>query len=131
MIRILALLAVLIGTVDCGSGAVGGNEVARASSPDGKVDAVLVTHDTGATVPTPTELYITSKGAKPRSDERVLRAEHVRDATLTWQADRLLELSYGTARIYTFKNVWFSPAVDNYEYRVEIKLRPTAERSLP
>ena len=107
-----------------------GKETARVSSTDGKVDAVLVETPTHATVPTVTELFIVPRGARPVENNLVLRVDHAEQLALRWEADRLLAVSYRSARIHQFTNFWLSAAVDNFDYRVEIKLQPTAERSV-
>jgi hypothetical protein len=131
-VTLILFVAVSFCALACSNGrtSTDGEEILRVTSPDGRVDAVLIEVPTGATVPTPTELYVTPKGSKPVTGDLVLRADHVDKAGVTWDSERLLAFSYESARIYRFSNVWRSRAVDNHAYQVEITLKPMSVRSV-
>jgi hypothetical protein len=59
-------------------------EEGRFASPDGILEAVLVTRATDATVATPTEIYLVSAGSKVVG-EPPFRADHVLDISVSWR----------------------------------------------
>lgn len=130
MKRVLCVFGLMSILAGCGRTSTDGKEIARVTSPDGRVDAIVIEVRTGATVPTPTELYISPKGAKPILDDLVLRGDHFENVSVRWESDKLLELSYSAARIYRFSNFWRSRSIDDSAYLVEIKLRALSVRSL-
>ena len=47
---------------------------------------------------------------------------------LEWNVDKILEIHYDEARIFQFKNFWYSKDVQNFQYVVELKLAPLNEK---
>jgi len=111
---------------------VEGDEIARVSSPDNVLDAVLIQGRTGATVATPSYGYIVRKGEWPRKNDRVLVADHFGFESFKWKDLNLLEIRYSEGRIFQFKNFWRlkndgSPS----DRAVEIRLQATIEGNSP
>jgi hypothetical protein len=101
-------------------------ELARVTSPDSLVDAVLTRTDSHATVAYVYRVYVVARGKPtPRElDWEVLRADHVEGMSLAWPRTGRLEIRYARARIFHFTNVWEAREVRNFAYEVEIRLRP-------
>jgi hypothetical protein len=101
-------------------------ELARVTSPDSVVDAVLTRTNSHATAPYVYRVYVVARGKPtPRElDWEVLRADHVEGVSLAWPRVRRLEIRYARARIFQFVNFWESREVQNFDYEVEIRLRP-------
>jgi hypothetical protein len=113
-------------------------EVWRSSSPDGKVDAVLMNYDAGATTSLIEMLYLVPAGQKiTRWDMKlqnytpVFRADHTQGRTITWSGKQLLEIKYEKARINHFRNHAYPLAREGSYDVVEIRETPlTAPPSL-
>ena len=103
-------------------------EISRITSPDSTVDAVLIERGVGATVATPSEIYIVPKG-EPVSGEPLLRGDHMDKLTMTWKPSRLLDIGYAKGRIFSFRNFWESAEVQNWTYIVELKLTKIVDRA--
>lgn len=106
-------------------------ELWRVSSPDSRVDAVLVRTGGPATVGFSYRLFIVPKAASPGKSGEVLLADQVRNLAAFWRPPRTLELRYDEARIFSFSNFWHSKDVDNFNYVVELWLVPTGTSQLP
>jgi hypothetical protein len=110
-------------------------EVMRITSPDGRVDAVVVSGDGGATTSLVYSVYLVPVGGKVERGERDgsnFDADHFKGFGVSWKESRILEIKYDEARILDFRNYWYSREVDDFNYVVEVVLAPTrAESSLP
>ena len=92
----VALAVLLLSVSGCGRY----EEIARLSSPDGRVDAVVVEVDAGAGNPFVYRLYVVPRGAAWRKGgERVSYSDPVR-FRVAWANARRLELCYDDARFY-------------------------------
>jgi hypothetical protein len=120
-ITLLALMSVLTA---CGKPPI--REIARIQSPDAVVDAVLAERAVGATVATPSEVYIVPHGGGIKG-EPLLRADNMRDLKLAWKQPRFLEMHYSKGRIFSFTNFWESADVQNWKYVVELRLVPATD----
>ncbi len=99
-----------------------GVEVFRLQSPDGRVDAVLLETDGGATTSLGYYLYLVPNGKKvTHSDYAVFIADRLIDRRIYWQQQKLLHIEYSDARIINFKNYWYCRELDNFKYKVKIK----------
>lgn len=98
-------------------------EVARSPSPDGMVDAVLIKGNVGATAATPSEIYIVPSGSEPEGEPSI-RGDYFENIKLVWKEPRFLEITYSKGRIFAFTNFWQSKHVQNFEYVVELRLKP-------
>ena len=79
------------------------DEVARVRSPDGKVDAVLIESNGGATTSFWYDVYLVSSGRKPSNDSVAYLYGAARNANaygvnLKWQAADTLVIEYLSAR---------------------------------
>jgi len=97
---ILALLVVACGPVPA-------DEVARVSSPDRRVEAVLVEMNGGATTSFGCEVHLTEKG-KTLGDRvarlyGAVRNAHAYGADLKWKSDTVLVVEFLEAREQTFE----------------------------
>lgn len=110
-------------------------EISRFTSPDSKVDAVLVEGGGGATTSQLFMVYLVPAGTKPKLDTRtdsVFAADHIRGLKIYWKQPKLLRIQYDEARILQFINVWYTAEVEKFRYVVEVRLDPTAtDFSLP
>lgn len=103
-------------------------ELARISSPDSTVDAVLLRKNFHATVPFIYEAYIVKANNKA-GDEKdlILKSDHMNNIQLKWKEPRFLEISYSSGRIWHFQNFWQSKEVENFNYLVETRLKPMSD----
>jgi hypothetical protein len=103
-------------------------ETSRKTSPDGMVDAVMISRDWGAPCSTNYSVYIVPKGhqIEQKTDYSNFSADDVTGANLMWTQPRLLEVAYSRAFIIGFRNVAY-PLNSNSAYRVEIRLAPTSQ----
>jgi hypothetical protein len=102
------------------------SEIQRFRSPDGKLEAVLVERQTGATVSTPTELYLVNVGQRI-GENPVFVADKTNGLILKWTSPSTITIWYSKARIFRFTNFW-QPAGAPL---IEIRLLPTDARSVP
>ena len=126
LVRAVAVIS--LGLLGCGNPPT--REILRVSSPDRIVDAVLVESEVGATVATPSLVYIVPSRSRD-FDDPVLRGDKFEDLKLAWTQPRYLEIAYSRGRIFSFQNFWERKDVDDFSYKVEIRLKPTSEKSLP
>ena len=130
-IRIAAILVIILGSNSCD----GFRDIvkARTRSPDGTVDAVLVEREPGAlgaTVATPILVYLVKAGDPPREDDLVMQGESFDDLSINWAEPTFLSISYKMGRIFKYRNFWQTLTADRGLYVIEVRLNPTASRSL-
>ncbi len=108
-------------------------EIARVTSPDGAVDAVMIRDNCGAPCSYGYTVFIVPRGETAPSDyERdVFSADDMLDEKLVWKQPHLLAISYSRALIYKFRNVAyplgeFGAKEKNWQYRVEIQVAPSS-----
>lgn len=99
-------------------------EMQRVTSPDKRVDAVLVQRGTGATTATPMELYLVSSGLDWRKESPLLRGDKFDGFKIIWKHSRFLEIHYKKGRIFTFTSFWNSSQIQQFQYIVELRLVP-------
>ena len=103
-------------------------EVARVTSPDGAVDAVMVVIGCGAMCSDTYLVAIVPRGGSAPSqyDSFAFSADDLSDAHLNWKQRHLLEIGYRRVLINQFRNVFypFSKFGDppSWNYRVELRL---------
>jgi hypothetical protein len=91
-------------------------EIKRITSPDSRVDAVVVTSDAGATTSIGHHIYIVPKGVSPKDLKfSIFTADHVVNLQVHWQQSKHLKVTYQAARIFKFANFWQSKEIDNYK----------------
>ncbi len=109
-------------------------EIARVTSPDGKVDVVIVEQGGDATVSFSYDVYLVSKSAPiPERNNSVFKADKAQQGIrVRWLADRLLRIEYVKANIRHFTNFWYHPdTIDGslplYEVRISESEIPSME----
>ena len=93
-------------------------EQQRSANPSGKYEAVVAIRETGATVATPTEIYILKAGSKPKGDP-ALRADHVTGLDVRWTSARSVVLHADAARIFLSTN---HVSVDGDDITIELDI---------
>jgi hypothetical protein len=74
-------------------------EIKRTPNTDGSIDAVIAIKETGATVATPTEIYLVSHGQKIQG-QPVFRADNVEKLALIWDNAIELRIRAKVARVF-------------------------------
>ncbi len=103
--------------------------IKRVESPDGRVEAVIVKSDCGATTSYTYGVYIVVKGGTHNENDLVFKADHQSELNIIWNKAKLLEINYKQARIFQFTNFWHSRDVDEFRYVVEVKENSFADSS--
>jgi hypothetical protein len=106
-------------------------EAARVTSPDGKLDAVLVEDNSGGALGGIFwYVYIVHKGnAIPKdSTTRLFFADELTKGAIVWSKPHLVEIHYDKASIMQFRNI--STISENGIEYVELRLIPSSEYSL-
>jgi hypothetical protein len=107
-------------------------ELLRITSPNNKIDAVMIRRNCGATTAYSYRIYLVYRGERvPKGwiNEKsglIFVADHVEGESIQWIESNLLEIKYKRARIFEFKNFWYlgnSDNIDVIEVR-EISLTP-------
>ena len=107
-------------------------EISRVTSPDAVVDAVMIENNCGAPCSINHSVFIVPKGQNVRQDssQAVFSADDISGDKLVWKQSHLLEVAYGRAFVFQFRNVAYplnTPTNDHTPvYRVEIRLAPTS-----
>ncbi|MEK8018109.1 MAG: hypothetical protein VSS75_014640 [Candidatus Parabeggiatoa sp.] len=96
-----------------GCDAVAREEMARISSPDFRVDAILIRANAGATTSFVFEVYIVQSGDVPTEDDLLFRGDKMEGLKLRWVQSKLLTIQYEQGRIFHFSNFWSSQNVQN------------------
>lgn len=123
--RLLMVICLVVLSIACSNeDRPNAEEQLRLDSPDGRVQAILLSRGYGATVPSVSELYIVQKGRKIEGANLILRADHMTGTAISWKSPKFLEVRYEKARVFQFTNFWQSHDVDNFRYIVEVRLRP-------
>ena len=102
-------------------------EIKRDLSEDRQVEAVLVRSDGGTLVATGDLVFLVLPGTKiTRSmiNEASFRADYAENLDVKWLKDKRLLISYDKARIFHFSNFWHSGEISNWNYMVELAIKP-------
>lgn len=121
----LVLVSLMFGSVGCGKPP--GTEVHRLTSPDNMVDAVLVDYSGGALSSYSCGVYIVPKGGKWSETESVMYINKVAGFWIAWRSAGFLEMHYRHGEVYKFQSMWDSAKINNFHYRVELRLFPESE----
>lgn len=95
-------------------------EVARVPNPSGNVEAVAIELLTGATVATPTKVYVGGRGSEMKGDP-VLIADHMDGLVMAWNGDENLVIKAEKARVFSFTN-WVGVRTSEGEKKITIGL---------
>lgn len=101
-----AAWGLLIALVGCGSMPV--YEQSRSTDPSGRLDAIVVERGTDATVATPTQVFIASRGQTITPDtplKPVVIADRVRKASVTWISNGRLRVELQGGRVFRHRGV--------------------------
>jgi len=108
-------------------------EIARVTSPDGVVDAVMIRDNCGAVCPYGYSVFVVPKAQPAPSDlkQSAFSADDMVGERLAWKQPHLLSIGYDKALIYRFHNVSyplgeFHARQNNWDYKVEVQLVPSA-----
>jgi hypothetical protein len=113
-----------------------GSEVARVTSPNGQLDAVMIRDDGGgAAGGWEWYVYIVAKesGVDQGKSHAIFHAGTLTGEKLMWSQGHLLEIHYDIADIEEFRNLWGLHEIQNVgsvgerEYSVEIRLVPSSQ----
>ena len=131
-VTVAALLPKFIRTLSNVLDPVPRKEIARITSPDNVVDAVVIEIGCGAPCSSTDLVFIVPKGKVP-SDEperAIFSADDLVGEKFSWTAPHLLEIAYTKALINRFTNVSYPLAVfgkeDTWNYVVEARLAPSS-----
>jgi hypothetical protein len=98
-------------------------EVLRVTSPDRRLDAVLVKPIIFASGGRPA-LYIVPRGEPVPGWGALMRGNFPVNPALVWAAPQVLEMRYNAGCIEGFSNLWHSYDLDSGNYYVEVRLKP-------
>ena len=110
-------------------------EEMRVRSPDGQLDAVIVSDYWGEAIGgIEWYLYVVRKGhAIPTGpDQAIFWGESMRGEKIRWKQPHLIELQYDRALIMKFRNLWGLHEIETVgtygegDYDVEVRLSPTS-----
>ena len=113
-----------------------GSEEARVSSPNGKLDAVLIRDDGGgAAGGWEWYVYLVAKGSKVDESKAhaIFNAGTLSGEKLVWVQEHLLEIRYNIAAINQFRNLWSLDEIagvggsGDRDFFVEIRLSPSSQ----
>lgn len=97
------------------------SELLRVTSPDNRVDAILMRMNCGATTDYSYKVYIVPKTASTEKSNPVFVADKLDGELIEWSSPKHLLIEYRQARIFNFTNFWQSRDVDNFNYVVSIR----------
>lgn len=113
-------------------------EEIRVTSPDGRLDAVMVREMYGgATGGIQWDVFIVPKGVPAPSDGQrsLFSASDLTAEKLVWRQPHVLEIGFDEAAIEEFRNLWALDEIDRVgssgegDHFVEIRLAPSSEYS--
>lgn len=126
-VRALSLLTVALLFASCSNEGTQ-TIVARVPSPDGVAEAYVVRYSGPATVPFSDVVYVVARGAPlPSPDRANFVAKSAKGLSVGWSGQRVLDISYDSARVTHFSN--FDDHLRGGSYVVELRLRPEGEHS--
>lgn len=115
------------------------SELMRITSPNGQLDAVLVTYIYGPAAGggVDSNVYIVPKGARVhiKAGREIFSADPMTRGQLVWKREHLLEIHYDIADIHSFRNLWGLHEVEDVgskgerDFDVEIQLMPASDSS--
>jgi hypothetical protein len=113
-------------------------EESRVTSPDGKLDAVMIYESYGGAVGgIDWYAYIVRKGKTVSAKQKpVFSSDDLTGARMVWNQPHLLEIHYDKADIEQFRNLWGLHEVEDvgpsgeHDYDVEVRLAPSSDFSL-
>jgi hypothetical protein len=117
--------------INFAGGAWAGHELSRITSPDGKLDAVLIEGSGGATTSVSLRVFVvmkdtefTQQGVTFQREQASFTADSVKDLNLRWTRPSLLHIEYSKARIFSLSNFGSVKDVNSLQFNYEIRLEP-------
>lgn len=99
--------------------------VLRLTSPDQKVDALVLRNSISTGAAAVYHIQLVAAGGPPKDMKfDRFRADQVQALQLRWVDRAVLHIEYDNARIFHFSNFWISRDVEFFEHLVELQLRP-------
>ena len=95
-LRYVIQSALLLSLVACSNEV---REMQRVSNASRSIDAVIAIKETGATVATPTEIYVVPSGGEVKGAP-IFRADNVEGLVLTWDGESKLIIRAEKARVF-------------------------------
>lgn len=96
----------------------------KKTSPDNKVDMLLMSDSFGATTSKIYYLYLTPHNQPPSKNNLIIIGDHFDKLEVAWLKNQFVELKYNKGRIFKYTNFWSSKDIDDNKYLVEIRLKP-------
>jgi len=116
-----------------------GEELARVTSPNGNLDAVLMRYTYGGAAGggVDSNVYIVRKDSPvvSKPGHEILRADPMSGGALVWKRNHMLQIQYDVAHIQAFRNLWGLSEIENVgptgerDFEVEIQLVPKSDAS--
>ena len=112
-------------------------EIERVKSPDGLVDAILIEVETDPLSSNVFIICLAKSGTRVEdlagsSEPNIFKANRLQDLKLIWSEPKFLQISYKNAAVLAFRNYHWMTGVEGQEsYKVELRLLPEGEHSLP
>jgi hypothetical protein len=109
-------------------------EVFRATSPDGRVDAVAERIECGAPCSSAYVVSVVPKGAARPAElaQQTFAADEIVNPEVKWDEPHLLEIGYDKALVEEFRNLAYPfgrPGdIESWRYQVEVRLSPSSSR---
>lgn len=129
--KTLVLLAVFGAVQGCNLQEESFDEMSRQPSPDGKVDAVLLRRNAGATTAYTFRLHVVPIGNPvPTGDKAVLTADEISGESFRWTAANELEVTYPKTRIHGFQNYKY-PLIGDGQYVTRVRLTEHGTTNFP
>lgn len=108
------------------------SQVARVTSPDGTVDAILESHNCGVSCGLDYSVIVVPRGANAPTNATasVFLADDVVKPQIEWKQTHLLEIAYDRALVEDFRSVAYPLAKSSDQasrrYAVEVRLAPSS-----
>ena len=96
--------------------------IARITSPDSLVDAIILRKGGNATVGFSYQVYLVQAGLNPENNTHIFYTDKCDSISIKWKKSKLLEILYKNSRITNFRNYWQHKQLNNYKYVVNIIL---------
>lgn len=114
----MLILSALLASCD-----VAESEVARIPSPDGRIDLVISSADSGATTSVSYFVNLVPRNGKPDKEKSSFVADKVANLNVYWADAKRVVIQYSDARVFHFSNFWHAKEIDNFEHVVQLRLK--------
>lgn len=97
--------------------------ISQAVNLEKKTAAIHVVKNCGATTGYAHQIYIVVPGTNYADATPIFVADKADNLAVTWTGEKALQISYDSARIFSFTNFWQSSEVDDFQYVIKVSLR--------